>query len=129
MATFKTFEDIEVWKMAFEYAVEIYKITDNDNFLRDMRFQGQIRASAGSIMDNIAEGYERDGVKEFVQFLYYSKGSCGESRSQLYRAFAVKYIDESSYRSALSKSQAISKSLSGFINYLRNAEIKGNKYK
>ncbi len=129
MATFKSFEDIEVWKMAFEYAVEIYRITDNDNFLRDLRFRGQIRASAGSIMDNIAEGYERDGVKEFVQFLYYSKGSCGESRSQLHRAFAVKYIDEETYRSALSKSQAISKSLSGFINYLRNVEIKGNKYK
>ena len=106
--------------MAFEYAVEIYKIMDNDNFLRDMCFQGQIRASAGSIMDNIAEGYERDGVKEFVQFLYYSKGSCGESRSQLHRAFAVKYIDESSYRSALSKSQAISKSLSGFIKKCRD---------
>ena len=115
--------------MAFEYAVEIYRITDNDNFLRDLRFRGQIRASAGSIMDNIAEGYERDGVKELVQFLYYSKGSCGESRSQLHRAFAVKYIDEETYQSALSKSQAISKSLSGFINYLRNVEIKGNKYK
>jgi len=129
MPTFKRFEDIEVWKLAHEYAVEIYKITDNDFFLKDLRFRGQIRASAGSIPDNIAEGYERDGTKEFIQFLSYAKGSCGESRSQLYRAFAINFIDENSYNSALHKSEKISKSLSGFISYLRDAEIKGTKYK
>ena len=129
MSEIKCFEDIEVWKLAYEYAVEIYKITGGGLFCQDLRFQGQIRASAGSIMDNIAEGYERDGTKEFIQFLSYAKGSCGESRSQLHRAYSVGFINEVSYNLMIQKSKIISKSLSGFINYLKNSGMKGTKYR
>ncbi|MDR2916553.1 MAG: four helix bundle protein [Tannerella sp.] len=129
MATIERFEDLEVWKLAREFALDIYKITGNDNFAKDYRFCGQIRASAGSVMDNIAEGFERDGRKEFMQFLFIAKGSCGECRSQLYRALDVKYIDKETFDCYYEKSIIISKSLSKFIKYLKESDLKGNKYK
>ena len=125
MRKIKRFEDLEVWKLAREFAKEIYKITANDCFSKDFRFRDQMRASSGSIMDNIAEGFERDGRKEFIQFLYISKGSCGETRSQLYRALDVCYIDNNTFE----KAEKISQSLSGFIQYLKQSEIGGLKYK
>ncbi len=129
MATIQRFEDLEVWKLARRFAVSIYKITALAGFSTDFRFRDQIRSSAGSIMDNIAEGFERDGQKEFIQFLYIAKGSCGESRSQLYRAFDVQYVDQESFKELLQEAEIISKSLSNFIKYLKQSEIKGNKYK
>lgn len=79
--TYKTFEDLEVWQNARILCKDIYVVTREDKFQKDYRFVSQITASAGSIMDNIAEGFERDGNKEFLQFLSIAKGSCGELRS------------------------------------------------
>jgi len=129
MGKIKRFEDLEVWNLSREFAREIYKITANDYFSKDFRFRDQMRASSGSIMDNIAEGFERDGRKEFLQFLYISKGSCGETRSQLYRALDVKYIDNETFEKVFTKAEKISQSLSGFIHYLKQSEINGLKYK
>jgi len=123
------FEDLEVWKLAREFAVSIYTLTRLESFSKDIRFRDQMRASVGSIMDNIAEGFERDGKKEFIQFLYIAKGSCGEIRSQLYRAYDVEYIKETHLTDYLNKAEIISKSLSGFISYLKNSDYKGTKYK
>lgn len=75
------FEDLEIWQEAREFCKFIFDITSSGPFNKDFRFRDQIRASSGSIMDNIAEGYERDGNKEFIQFLSIAKGSCGEARS------------------------------------------------
>ncbi len=129
MGKINRFEDLEVWKLARCFAINIYKITTKERFSNDFRFRDQIRSSASSIMDNIAEGFERDGKKEFIQFLYVAKGSCGETRSQLYRALDVGYIEKEIFESLFQEAELISKSLSNFIKYLKQSDIDGNKYK
>jgi four helix bundle protein len=129
MGTIKHFEDLEVWQKARELCKEIYKITLKPSFSKDFELKNQILRSSGSIMDNIAEGFEREGVKEFVQFLSISKGSCGETRSQLYRAIDRNHIDKEIFEKLLSEAVQISKMISGLINYLKNSELKGSKYK
>ena len=125
----KSFEDLEIWQGARELCKDIYAIARKEEFSKDYRFVGQITAAAGSIMDNIAEGFERDGNKEFLQFLSIAKGSCGELRSQIYRAFDVGYIDEEICNSLLSRSKRLSSSIYFFAKSLKSSEIKGNKYK
>jgi len=129
MAKIEKFEDLEVWQVARELCKIVYSLTKKDPFCKDFELVRQIRKSSGSIMDNIAEGYERDGNKEFIQFLSISKGSCGEVRSQSYRALDQSYISKEKFEEMYNKASSISKMLSGFINYLRKSEINGIKYK
>ena len=83
MATITKFEDLEIWKLAREQANQIYKLTQDGGFSKDFELKNQINKSSGSVMDNIAEGFERFTNKEFAKFLIISKGSNGEVRSQL----------------------------------------------
>ena len=127
--TWKKFEDIEVWRKARELCQNINEITSKDNFAKDFELKSQIRRSSGSIMDNIAEGYERDGKNEFIQFLSISKGSSGETRSQLYRALDNNYIQKEKFTELYNKTIEIGKMLSGLITYLKTTTLKGTKYK
>lgn len=128
MGTFRTFEEIEAWKNARVLADEIYKISNSGPFSRDYKLKNQINGSSGSILDNIAEGFERGDNKEFAQFLFIAKGSAGETRSQLYRAFDRNCITKEQFDSLTERVTRISKQISTLISYLKSSELKGIKY-
>lgn len=94
IAKIEKFEDIEAWKLAREVTQLVYEVSSDGDFARDYALTNQIRRASISISSNIAEGFERSGNKEFIQFLAIAKGSCGEVRSQLYLALDQKYIDD-----------------------------------
>jgi len=122
------FEDLGIWQDARKLCKKIFLITEKDPFSRDFKLRDQIRTSSGSVMDNIAEGFERNGNKEFIQFLSVAKGSCGECRSQSYRAFDYGYIDQEILNELIHKTITLSKQISGFISYLKRSNFKGSKY-
>ncbi len=128
MATIKAFEDLEVWQKARLHANKIYNLTIKEPFARDFKLRDQINGSSGSIMDNIAEGFEREGNREFVQFLSIAKGSAGETRSQLYRALDRSYISSSVFEELKEESLQISRQLTGLMKYLNSSEMKGTKF-
>jgi four helix bundle protein len=109
------FEDIIAWQKAKKLTLDIYQILENQ---KDYNFKSQIQRAAISIMNNIAEGFERKTNKEFVQFLYIAKGSSGEVRSMLYLAFDLKYITKEQFKSMYDEIIIISKMLSNFIKTL-----------
>jgi four helix bundle protein len=100
MSTFKRFEDIDAWKGARQLTSMIYDVSASGSFTRDRGLQDQIRRAAVSIMANIAEGFERGGRKEFIQFLSIAKSSLGEVKSHLYVALDSKYIDQAQFDAA-----------------------------
>lgn len=127
--TIKSFEDLEIWQLARELCVFVKKNTDEALFNKDYRFRDQIRSASGSIMDNIAEGFERDGNKEFAQFLSIAKASNGEVRSQSYRAFDYNYITKEQLEDLLSKTSVLGKKIGRFKQYLKESDFKGYKFK
>jgi four helix bundle protein len=129
MAQIERFEDIEAWKNARELTRTLYEVTSKGALARDFGLRDQIRRAAASIMANIAEGFERGGNREFVQFLATAKGSAGEVRSHLYVALDAQLIPAEQFRQLVSQAEEISRLLSGFISYLRHSELRGNKFK
>ena len=127
MSKVQKFEDLTIFQMARDLCKEVYAITKEGEFHKDTRFVQQIHASAGSVMDNIAEGFERDGNKEFVNFLYIAKGSCGEVRSQIIRASDVGFIDNDTATRLYNDCINLSKSISKFITSLKGSPITGLK--
>ncbi|MDK2977581.1 MAG: hypothetical protein PWP52_295 [Bacteroidales bacterium] len=128
MATVEKFEELIAWQKARQYAHEIFELTCLEKFNSDFSLVGQIRKSSGSVMDNIAEGFDRGGNKEFIQFLYIAKGSLSETKSQLYRAFYRKYINNIILNEKLIKAEELAKIIGGLISYLQNSKFKGRKF-
>lgn len=129
MSSFKRFEEIISWQESRELNKAVGKLIAGKRFENNFRLINQIEGSAGSIMDNIAEGFERGGNKEFMQFLYISKGSCGELRSQLYRALDRNYISQQEHDDLSMHAMKISNLIHKLIGYLVSSEMKGIKYK
>lgn len=128
MNSFKTFEDIEAWQKARELNKQIYKISNLGSFKKDFSLKDQIRRASVSIISNIAEGFERDGRKEFIQFLSIAKGSAGEVRSLLFVAIDNDYIEKEEFKTLYANANEIGKMIGGLINYLRSSYIKGSKF-
>ena len=128
MATIKRFEDLDIWKEARRLSVQINLIAAETNLKIDFRLKDQIKASIGSVMDNIAEGFERSGNGEFRQFLAIAKGSAGEARSQLYRVLDFGYINSEKFDPLKSALENLSGKINSFINYLNNSNYKGVKF-
>ncbi len=128
MAAITRFEDILAWQKGRELTQLIYRCSRQDDFARDFALKDQIRRASISITSNIAEGFERDGNKEFVQFLSHAKASCGEVRSQLYVAYDERYLDEPEFEDLQNKCREISRLINGFINYLNKSDFRGRKY-
>lgn len=128
MATINRFEDLEIWKEARRLAREIHVISLETELKNDFRFRDQIKASSGSVMDNIAEGFERNGNLEFRQFLSIAKGSAGETRSQIYRLFDFGYIKKDKFEILKADFENLSGKINNFISYLNNKDFKGTKF-
>ncbi len=128
MATIKRFRDLEIWQEARRLAKEIHIISIETGLKTDFKLRDQIRASSGSVMDNIAEGFERNGNIELRQFLSIAKGSAGEARSQLYRVLDYNYIDEERFSILKERLENLSGKINNFIIYLNNKDFKGTKF-
>ncbi len=129
MATISRFEDLEIWQTARELSREVCRIADRDAFKSDYRLKSQMKAASGSVTDNIAEGFEREGNAEFKQALFISKGSAGETRSQLYRAYDQGFITEEELTDLIYRYEKLSVKIRNFIEYLKTSDIKGFKYR
>ena len=128
MATIKKFEDLDIWQEARKLSKEIIKIANTTDLKTDFKFKEQIKSSAGSVMDNIAEGFERNGNLEFRQFLSIAKGSAGETRSQIYRLYDSNYIDTQKLNDLVQAYENLSGKISNFISYLNKNDFKGTKF-
>ncbi|UJH66614.1 four helix bundle protein [Allomuricauda sp. SCSIO 65647] len=129
MARVEMFEDLEIWQRAREICNDVYDLIENTPLGRNYALRDQMDKSSGSVMDNIAEGFERNGNREFIQFLSISKASCGELRSQLYRTFDRGHIDKETFDVLKKKIMVNSKKIGAFMNYLSKSEFRGFKYK
>ncbi len=129
MATIHNFEDLMVWQKARVLSQEIFDLITMGRFGRDFALIDQINRSSGSIMDNIAEGFGRQGNNEFINFLTYSYASALECKSQLYRAFDRNYIIKEKTDELFSLLEEIKKMINSLIGYLGKSDFRGQKFK
>ncbi len=128
MATIERFEDLRVWQQARLLAKAIYLATGDSKLSRDFVLRDQMRRAAVSILSNIAEGFDRNGTREFMQFLSIAKASAGELRAQLYLAADLAYIDKHRFEDLSMQTSDISKMIAGLLTYLKNNRSARRKY-
>ncbi len=124
MAKIEKFEDIIAWQKALELSNLIYDLTNKEKFSKDYGLKDQIRRAAVSIVSNISEGFERDSNNQFIYFLLVAKGSAGELRAQIYIAKNQNYISQEELELLNNKVIEVSKTIGGFINYLKSQKNK-----
>ncbi len=129
MATIQRFEDLEIWQKARLLSQKTYPLTFITPIKEDFRNKDQLRGSVGSVMDNIAEGFERGSKLEFINSLTISKGEVGEYKSQLHRGLDNQYISKDLFNDLYSLADELTKMLTSFVSYLNKTTIKGQKFK
>ena len=129
MATYNSFEDLPVWQNARELASLVYTTSAEGKLNKDYGLRNQIQKAVVSVSSNIAEGFERGSKREFIQFLYIAKGSCGELRSQLYIAKDLGYLGKNASETLIKSASNASKQINGFIKYLKTSRFAGHKFK
>lgn len=129
MATIHKFEDLEIWQLAFQLYKTIAAISVSMRQKHDYRFAEQIKAASGSIMDNIAEGFERSSRLEFLNSLSISKSECGELKSQAYRCLEDGYINKQEFEELYTAIDTMTKKIATLIAYLNKSTVRGLKFK
>ena len=129
MGKIQKFEDLEIWSLAREICQLVEFLIQNTNLKTNYSLRDQIDRSSGSIMDNIAEGFERNGNREFIQFLSIAKGSAGEVKSQSYRAFDKNLITKEQHFKLNEIVELEKNKIGAMMNYLNNCKMKGLKFK
>jgi len=128
MAKIERFEDIDAWKKARELTKIIYEVTAQGKIASDFSLRDQLRRASVSIMANIAEGFEREGNKEFRQFLATAKGSAGEVKALLYVALDAGLTSMEQFQQIRILADETSRLLAGFLRYLKTSDKKGSKF-
>lgn len=121
MAKIGRFEDLQSWQKGRQLANFVYDLTDHPKFAKDFRLSGQIQDAAGSVMHNIAEGFDSGTNPEFIRFLKMSRRSASEIQSELYLALDRKYINQDELNSAYNLATETKKLINGMIGYLRKS--------
>lgn len=129
LSKFKSFESMEIWQLAREISKELFHLYKSSPLKQDSALWHQINKASGSVMDNIAEGFERNGNKEFRQFLSVAKASCGELRSQIYRCYDRNYLDKESFENLIGKVLKESRKISLLLSYLSKSGMEGSKFR
>jgi four helix bundle protein len=129
MATISKFEELEIWQLARLQTNDFDLLAETTLLAKDYELRNQMNRSSGSVMDCIAEGFERSGNNEFKNFLIIAKGSNGEYRSQLYRCLDRKHISQDKFDDLYGKNIVIGNKLMSFITYLQNSNYKGQSRK
>lgn len=126
MGSIHRFEDLKIWQSSRELSHEVYGAILKNQNIKDYSLKDQINRSSGSIMDNIAEGFEHNGNKEFKQFLSIAKSSCSEGKLQLYRAKDRELINQTQFEDLYNRCDMISKMIHGFIKYLNTSDLRAS---
>lgn len=129
MGTISRFEDLEIWQLAMSQCSDFDLLVGTTPLVKDFELRNQMNASSGSVMDCIAEGFERSGNNEFKNLLVIAKGSNGEFRSQLYRCSNRVHITKEKFEELYAKNIILGKKIMVFIQYLQRTEFKGQRYK
>ena len=116
---YKKFEELPCWQMARKLCKAVFHVVNKGKFQKDFSFKDQVWRAAGSVMDNIAEGFDDGSTKEFIRFLGYSQRSCGEIQSQLYRAIDCNYVNQDEFEEIYNLASECRKQTKGFRKYLR----------